>query len=146
MEEKNNNQQELKSIDKVFAHEFKPKDIYLTTAAYIAEKGFEVGVTLFLNGIIVSGMLVSNKRYSTLIAGKVFMASNQEAGQAFLDVILNIGDRINEKDKEINEIEYLYLSDVEITTSNGNKLKTDSEMRVKLAEVNGFIFGKFDDR
>ncbi|BET97283.1 hypothetical protein [Xenorhabdus taiwanensis] len=145
MEEKNNNHQELKNIDKAFTHDFKPKDIYLTTAAYIAENGFEVNVTLFLNGIIVSGVLISNKRYSSLLAGKIYKASNQEAGQAFLDVMLDIRDCINERDKEINEIEYLYLSDVEITNSNGNKLKTDSEMRIKLGEVNGFIFGKLVD-
>ncbi|MDE9427429.1 hypothetical protein [Xenorhabdus bovienii] len=143
MNEKDNNSQELKSIDGLLAHKFKPKDIYLATLAMIAEEGVETGVTLFLNGVIVSGIIISNKRYSSNIFDRLNDVQNKIAREMISDLIVQIEGYVNGEDNGFESIEYLHLYDVKIVASNGNQLETNSEMRIKLAEVNGFILGNF---
>jgi len=118
------------------------KDPMLLSFVNIANTtSLEIGVTLSVNGTVVSGNLISYTSYLKLLAEE-FKGKGNVAdvfSQSFIDTATQAERVLNEmEDDEIKPANYLHLK--EATIFNGQQTKIGL-WRCSISSVNGFTFG-----
>lgn len=121
-------------------------DPFLQSLVHHADyDGFEFGITLSVGGILVSGMLVSGRKF--------FENFGEKFGSAFEDaeVRKSLASSFSEwgvlydpqEDGTRRESTYLHIKDVAFFTTNSQPIPSDagSWWRGRISEVDGFLLG-----
>lgn len=123
------------------------RDAVLDTFVYIInENDIEMGLTLFVGGLIVTGDLISFKKYLEGI-GESFQESESEVAKSIGEVISSIipektEDKESEEGQDSSDVNFIHLQNVTVISSNTNY--SVPFWRGSLASVDGFSFGKFN--
>ncbi|MBO0555762.1 hypothetical protein EXQ41_06820 [Clostridium botulinum] len=128
----------------------KNKDAILETVVNIinnlkAENDSEmnIGVTLLVNGKILSGEIISTNKYMELQARSFEKCNgNNEIRKAFSDGFSNMKNALDVNKDIIEECNFIHLDNVSIINENNNKLSINGTFRIKLSDVSGFMFGQ----
>ena len=121
------------------------------------DKNGTIGVTLFVNGLTISGDLIGPIRYFKEIAVSLQNSTqgNPEFAVTMADAITNTLRRIEndsnidlKKEKsdnitiDLDEPGVLYFKDVTIHNSSGN-VQLKSPCSIRIDSIDGFILGRF---
>lgn len=107
---------------------------------------FEMGITIFVKGSVITGQLISGLKYHRYIEAS--LASAGTAGEAlsgyFKQTAENLYTPTKNENGEYNDIpcNYIHLNNVSIQTGNGgfNKMN-NAYLRISLEEIDGHIIG-----
>lgn len=126
----------------VYAH--KEKDYNLVTLVNLVNKiDFEMGMTLFVKGVIVTGSLISGYKYHGIVADQ--LATVGTVGEGLSTFYRNNADEIYKPDQnaESNDIpcNYLHMKNVKISGASGFTNMNNALLRINIAEVDGHIVG-----
>lgn len=126
----------------VYAH--KVKDYNLVTLVNLVNKAnFEMGMTLFVKGVIVTGSLISGYKYHDIMANQ--LAAVNEVGEALSTYYRDNADDMYKPDQngESSNIpcNYLHMKNVKISGDSGFRDMNNALLRINIAEVDGHIVG-----
>lgn len=108
---------------------------------------FEVGVTLFVEGLIVSGRLVSGKRYFAAIGQQFYdgCPGNEETKQMMRDAFEGKGEIYDRKDDaDVPPPQFIHLIDALCFGHSGAPIPNDGPVvwRGRINAVSGFYIGQ----
>ncbi len=124
-------------------------DFYIDVLSKLAESGLGFGVTLFVNGVIVSGDLISSKKYIHEV-NKAIIGSGDHADDKTKSVVTNLFEKffkaVTDKIDEGGEdrlIKHLHMNNVEVFADSSDTIGfTDGLLRIKKDQIDGFIWGR----
>ena len=105
--------------------------------------GVGVGVTLFVEGMLVTGSLVSGKAYFEGLAALPLENRNYpELAEAYKKLFASTAEGLETPDDDSRPATFVHLQDARVVTANGN-LPTTSGMwwRGRISAVSGFWLG-----
>ena len=124
------------------------RDTLLAILATLAEVGVEVGITLFVSGSLVTGQLVSKKRYFERVKSSLNRAAQLNTASVEIVTMFNkiFESAGSDKQKNIQEaledpIHYLHLVKVHIKQNDAWMNIGEEGLRLKISAVDGFIWG-----
>ncbi|HGA3039271.1 TPA: gas vesicle protein [Serratia marcescens] len=134
-----------KEIQEVYSHTQRDSNLtYLVTT--VNRLDFEMGITLFVKGSVITGQLISGLKYHRYIENS--LASAGVVGEALSGYFKQTAENLyaptkNEND-EYNDIpcNFIHLNNVSIQNGNGgfNKIN-NAYLRISLDEIDGHIIG-----
>nr|WP_288356451.1 gas vesicle accessory protein GvpU [uncultured Pseudomonas sp.] len=148
--------EEFKTIDLAKLMATKDKDWFLSMLVKIANNGpGEFGVTLNVGGSIISGMLISGRKYFDEFAKQFatpFRGENEDSESPSIEATLKQFGQIYDKteneetdDKENNPVSYIHLRDANIFFRDGTIPTNQGVLwRGKLSSVDGFSLGNLN--
>ena len=112
-------------------------------------QGLEFGVTLYVNGQIISGTLISGKQYFETFGDLFSDAWPYENKEVIKDGFLANAEIYKKQnhDDPTPPSQYVHLKDTRIITANGNLPSSGNAgvlWRGKINSASGFNLGKFD--
>lgn len=134
----------------------RPKDIYLDTILdfYTGSNdqgGGAIGLTLQLNGAIVSGIAISRKAWLDATVDSLTLAAGSEVGGAVGSVFNYINDmyverrtKREEADLPYRRREFLHMKEVRVTTGGANDYYGLPFWRGSLNDVTGWSLGSWN--
>jgi hypothetical protein len=122
------------------------EDRLLQFLASFADINIEIGVTLYVGGLIISGTIIGIRRYLELFSESVRTSTGNN--KELIDLVASFFDRLQiPEDKEISEAfereaTFIHLRDVVIiqTSAPPQEIKIPLT-RIKIASVDGFSLG-----
>lgn len=121
--------------------------ILLDFVRFTNKTNIQFGVTLFSNGQILSGKLISYKEYVEILANS--FKGNDAVKTLFAKYFNSCKEKEEEnqnKDPEDIETEsppnFIHLKDIKIVKGNIVESRIDNPLRLKLSDVSGFIVGE----
>ncbi len=112
-------------------------DPVLHAVARLAEHGFSLTATVTLNGTVISGRVISARRYLLGIRHQ-FNAQVHEENLPGLDEILALFDTVSES----SITTFLHLEDAAIHDGSPEERRPKAFWRIRLHAVDGFSFGR----
>ncbi|MCG1031782.1 hypothetical protein J5S76_07285 [Bacillus amyloliquefaciens] len=110
-------------------------------ADLVEKLDIEIGITLMVKGLFVSGMLVAGKKYYTQVSEH--LQSSGEAGKAISKYFSAKADNFGIEQSEEVELNFLNLINIAILKGDGQMGDLNGgRLRLKLEEVDGYILGK----
>lgn len=109
--------------------------------------GLEFGVTLLVEGLIVSGNLIGGNKYFETFADNFSngFRAEEETKEELRQAISSQGEIYNaaETDEEIPPPEFIHLEDARFFSPGGNSIPTENGTlwRGKISSVSGFTLG-----
>ncbi|MGC0970151.1 hypothetical protein [Pantoea agglomerans] len=140
-----------KDLEAVVARNLQDADlVFLANLANKADVGFEV--TLFVKGCIITGKLISGKKYYSALSEKFDSYSPDSYGALVKEYLLEshkiysateeeiaIDDDSEDKDIPLN---FMHLENVSLHSGGGAFQQINGGLlRLKIEEVDGYIFG-----
>lgn len=112
----------------------------------------EIGVTLHASGTIVSGALISGRRYFDLVIER-FRESNSEFGQVFSEWFKPVADVYREDESSRKEddqpaprpVEFIHLRDAKTFGAGDSAPLPGVLWRGRLSEISGWSIGNFGE-
>jgi len=138
---------ELKELQSVEARKLRDNDLlFLANLVNRSEAG--VDLTLLVSGTLITGTLISGKKYYTLMQDKFSSFSQNSYGslvkEYFADVCEVYTPQPENAGDENNEIplNFIHLEEVAMQTGNGGFSSINGALlRLKIEEVDGYIMG-----
>jgi hypothetical protein len=125
-----------------------PLDHFLQAIVGIANNGIEVGVTLTISGFLVSGIVVSGKRYFDEHLGsafvKAFPESSRHVIRDFLRTFASVYDPMPEdEDAKMPPPVFIHLMNARFFHNSGRPIPNNEAIwwRGRLSDVQGFHMG-----
>jgi len=120
-------------------------DSLLQLVASLTDKGIELPLTLFVNGTIISGILIGRKKYLDQFVSQFTTGWDDESVNILRDAFgLNENPEESEDAGEIDNIRFVHLRDAKVYSPGQEPLPANGLLwRGKIAEVNGFSYGMF---
>ena len=123
------------------------RDHFLQTLVILANNDdIEMGVTLTVGGFLISGMLISGKKYyekiKTLLSENIDDDSALEYIQSIIDLPMAVYKDDDDDDRPIN-IVFIHLRNAQFFGSDGSHIpQPDGALwRGRISEVSGFFLG-----
>ncbi|MCU6674660.1 gas vesicle accessory protein GvpU [Leclercia adecarboxylata] len=121
------------------------RSIYDNDLGFLAELieklDIEIGITLMVKGLLVSGMLVSGKKYYTQVSEQ--LQSSGEAAKAISQYFSAKAENFGIEKPEEAEFNFLNLINIAFLKGDGQMGEVNGgRLRLKLEEVDGYILGK----
>ncbi|UYZ39026.1 hypothetical protein OD350_28560 (plasmid) [Clostridium beijerinckii] len=119
--------------------------ILLDFVRFTNRTNIQFGVTLFSNGQILSGKLISYKEYVEILANSF---KGNDAVETLFANYFNSCKEKEEENKDPEDIEtesppnFIHLKDIKIVKGNIVESRIDNPLRLKLSDVSGFIVGE----
>ncbi|MBW4422493.1 MAG: hypothetical protein KME13_25325 [Myxacorys californica WJT36-NPBG1] len=114
----------------------------------VNDMDMEIGVTLNVRGLMVSGLLIGGKKYFDGIAQEVLATASPAFGEGFHGFLAKIGEDMYPKKNEENPkqkrgIGFVHLKNATIIGGNGSPIPSNSGKywRGRLSAVDGFWLG-----
>lgn len=114
--------------------------------------GLEMSVTLFVNGTVVTGILIPNYKYFDQVAEAL---GHFETGELIGEQLRKFSTQFKEEKKgfhnsldstkneiEVNGIGYIHLEKAKVIDGNSFYPEEGTLLRFKIKSVDGFIIGK----
>lgn len=126
------------------------RDVLLDTFVGVSNKSdIQMSLTLYVNGLIVCGTLISTKMYLEGIADS-FKGAGNEFGDSLGEEFSKYASQVEEDRKKFEDTEdarpmqanFIHLKDAVIIAGDGKNYNVPY-WRGRLAAVNGFNFGSF---
>jgi hypothetical protein len=125
------------------------KDSMLTALINLTNNaGLEIGITIEVHGIIISGITIRASEYYNAVADQVGKANtNSDIGQKVIDTMSqsyhDIAEELTKEETsdDLPDANYIHLKDVTINTPNG--LIHPPLWRTSLSSVDGFTIGQW---
>lgn len=135
-----------KELDTVIS--VKPRDADLLFFVDIANShGVEMGITLLVKGVWISGDIISGKTYYESLAKSLGSYQEGSVAESIADYFKGTADifykNTEGQDDYVIPNNFLHLKD--ITQNNGSgrmAVMNNAFLRVKVEEIDGYIFGK----
>lgn len=131
----------------LMAHEHTP-DVFLTAFARLAEAGFELSITIAVNGVILEGDVISEKSHLDFYTDQMKRAQGQPTeGSAYQDDVEPRWRKMFQVIESIlsglsippsKTIEYLHLRDVRVI---GTSL-AQGNWRIRISDVSAWMLGR----
>ena len=102
------------------------------------EAGIELNVTLFVNGTMISGTIISKEQYLENVKVQLTKSCKEER-KVLRGKMEKAVDMLKEKGKK-KPPHYLYLKKI-VTWNKGNEVIEDAYLCVKTEKIDGFIWG-----
>ena len=132
----------------MLAREGQSVDWYLQTLVSITNtQGMEFGITLLVEGIIVSGILIGGKKYFETFAEEFADAypGDAETKEMFRDAIASAAGIYERKEngEDVTPPQFIHLANARCFSPDGKLLPTNRGIlwRGKINAVSGFILG-----
>jgi hypothetical protein len=121
------------------------EDPFLQILVDFANKNeFPFGITLNVGGFLISGTLISRKRYFEGF-GEDFATvfNNVEATQSIKKAFAELGDISKDEQKEFPPPTYIHLKDAKFFNTTGKPIPGDRGVwwRGQISKVQGFVLG-----
>ena len=123
-------------------------DILLNLLVKIAETNASISVTLNVNGTIITGDLISQKRYYEEVVSNIresFENTFKEESAGILDSLSMFGDFPNGSSCEEDgtaEYAFVHLSGAQFFSGGNRTPSNGAPWRGKLTAIDGFILGR----
>lgn len=127
--------------------QLKKNDDFLNLLVKTAENDVSIDVTLNVNGLVVSGKLISQKRYYEEVARSIrnpFSNNVKEDFSGILDSLSMLGDLPNGSSTEEDgstDYEFVHLSDAHCYVGDTSIPTGSAPWRGKMTEIDGFMLG-----
>ena len=127
--------------------QLKKNDAFLNLLVKAAENNVSIDVTLNVNGLIVTGKLISQKRYYEEVARSMrnpFSNNSKEGVSGILDSLSMLGDLPNgssTEEDESTDYEFVHLSDAHCHSGDISIPTRSAPWRGKMTEIDGFMLG-----
>lgn len=109
-------------------------------AGLVERVDIDIGVTLMVKGLLVSGMLVSGKKYYT--QASEHLQSSGEAAKAISHYFSAKADNFGLQQSEDAELNFLNLINIAFLKGDGQMGDINGgRLRLKIEEVDGYILG-----
>jgi|GEM_PF-696268 len=125
------------------------KDPMLQALAEVAERSpLELGVTLNIKGLIITGFIISQSNYfESLISGLKSTDQDSEIKDSLLEFLSGLKEKLTAKPKQQSSHEhpkFIHLRNVKIYPSEGRGMPTygDALWRGLIDSVDGFALGE----
>jgi hypothetical protein len=128
-------------LNQVVAFKVKDEDL-LFLNKMVNQFDLGIGITLFSQGNVISGQLISGKKYYALTAEKLKKAGN--AGEALAKFFESKGaEGYTSEDPDFEyPNNFLHLEDIKVQIGNGHMNPfNNSLLRIKIEETEGHIVG-----
>ena len=112
-------------------------DPVLIALMRLAEHGVQTTATLAVNGTVLSGRIIGRKSYILKIRKQFNSQVHEENMPGLLD-ILGLFEEVSDETDD----EFLHLEDAVVLNDASLQQRTSGFWRVRLAEIDGFSFGK----
>ncbi len=118
-------------------------DWFLEELVAITERtGVGVGVTLFVQGTLVTGSLVNARTYfEGLAALPMEAAGYPELAEAFKELFANTGKAVKETTNESPPPPFIHLQNAHVVAPNGHVMSAAMWWRGRVSAVSGFSLG-----
>lgn len=124
-------------------------DYLLSSLIAMAESGASMGITLHINGTIITGNLISQKQYAEGVVNSLrepMENAFKMHSDSILDAFSRVGEMPNGRPSEEGgpiQFEFIHLSEAKLFAGT-NLIPTDDGVlwRGKLTSVDGFSFGR----
>lgn len=139
----NDDSPETPTSDGLDPSEYAVPDIVLELLVTVVNKAeFDIGVTLTVGGLMVSGQLTGRDRYAKRVTQslRTVTGSGKPIADAVAEGLFASSDEDDEADDEKPPPLYIHLTDVSISSSAQGHVEFDA-WRGKLASVDGWAFG-----
>jgi hypothetical protein len=117
----------------------------------VNRSGLEIGITLNVSGLTISGQLISSKSYFEGLIQEMSSANtDNQVKLAFQEAFRKIGGIYSQMDDEDNENQtfptYIHLRNAKMLLASGQIIRTKRGVlwRGRLSEVDGFCLGAMD--
>lgn len=130
--------EETQELDQVIQHD--DADWFLQNlVCNINYNGNELGLTIYVNGLIVSGTLISGKEYFELLAD-IFSSENVQKESLFTQE----RDAYSQENvRDAKHTSFLHMKNAKAVDSNGSTIPSNGCLwRGKLNHVSGFNIGE----
>ncbi len=111
---------------------------------FINKNGLEVGVTLTIGGMLVTGTLISHDKYFEQFSkdfSDPFAVSGTEVQEQMRSIILGFNPAVD-PDEQLPALQYIHLKNARTYMSSSDHLPTKGTLwRGKIAAVDGFTLG-----
>tara|TARA_B100000929_G_C15389865_1_gene380807 strand:- start:359 stop:772 length:414 start_codon:yes stop_codon:yes gene_type:complete len=130
------------------SNQLESNDFLLSVLVGMAESGASMGVTLYVNGAVITGELISQKRYVEEIVSDLrgpMESALKTHSSSVLDAISRVGDMPNGstgEEGEASEYEFVHLSGAQCFSGNNRVPSNGAPWRGKLAAIDGFMLGR----
>lgn len=128
------------------------KDAVLALLVSLSAAGVEVGVTLFVKGVIFSGQIISADKYfqrvRVSIEKSIEQGKSPEAIRTIFSKMFESAQNIDPKDyKKIFDtpVNYIHLDEVKFRGASEMENMQDCVLRLKISEVDGFVWGRMEN-
>lgn len=112
---------------------------------FVSRTDLEIGITLTIGGNLVSGRLISHKKYFEVLSedlSKAFEAVGSEPAKAIKDLFASFVPAEHAGEEEPSP-QYLHLRESRVFTSSGGPISSVGALwRGKISSVDGIIFGQ----
>ena len=112
-------------------------DPVLVAVMRLAEHGVHTTATLTVHGAVLSGRVIGKQTYLRKIRKQFNSQVHEENLPGLLD-ILSLFEQVSEESEDI----FLHLENASITNCTPSSRRKEGFWRVRLAEIDGFSFGK----
>ncbi|MGC0151184.1 gas vesicle accessory protein GvpU [Chromobacterium vaccinii] len=121
-------------------------DWYLQTLVRLVNANpIEFGITLFVDGLIVSGFLISGSKYFEGLAEQIAKASGQELADAFTASPKEVYSASNDEEGQPDLPGFIHLREARVFLPGQKPIPADGTLwRGKLVSISGFNFGAFE--
>jgi hypothetical protein len=105
--------------------------------------GLEMGITLVLGGSVVSGTLISGKKYFDSFASNFSsMLPNGSKKEEMRQLLASHGNLYDDEGEHLQLPQYIHLSNARVYSPNGGNIPTNGMLwRGKINAVSGFNLG-----
>lgn len=125
-----------------------PHDWFLQSLVNMANDGFEVGITLQVSGLLVSGVLAGGKSYFEGFAEEFSSRFNDPESAKFMrGHFTNYGDIYKKEDgAPPTSPQYIHLKNARFFNTSGNPIPGNRGVwwRGRISEVAGFTLGSLE--
>ncbi|KOA76607.1 hypothetical protein ADU78_05855 [Clostridium botulinum] len=101
-----------------------------------------LGITLFVNGKILSGQVISYSKYLELVSEKFKNTNCREMGTMFSGLFQEMKKSMTSEQYHAELPDFIHLNNVKIIFDDNKQQDFKTEVRIKLSDVSGFIFGE----
>jgi hypothetical protein len=112
---------------------------------FVSRTDLEIGITLTIGGNLVSGRLISHKKYFEVLSedlSKAFEAVGSDSAKAIKDLFTSFVPTEHAGEEEPSP-QYLHLRESRVFTSSGGPISSVGALwRGKISSVDGIIFGQ----
>ncbi|WP_434998682.1 gas vesicle accessory protein GvpU [Vibrio scophthalmi] len=121
-------------------------DWYIQNMISLANHGIDVGITLTVGGTVMSGKLISGKKYFDLVTEQIESSlSDENFKKVFVSFLESNSARYQGSPSEMPATQnaYIHLMDAKIFDSQGNSIPTNEGLlwRGKLDSISGISIG-----
>lgn len=132
---------EDRAVKNVVASKMRDMDlVYLTNI--VNAVGGSFGITLFLKGTIISGLMISGQEYYSTLAER--LAQVGDVGENLAQHFLQVADDVytNAAENESIPANFIHMKEVQVRAGSGEfSQMTDALLRLKIEEIDGHIVG-----